>query len=269
MAATKSTTLWSLVTLRAYLGLSAAAALSVVSLTSVGTTVTATVTAHGLATGDTVTIAGATPVVYNGTFAVTVLTANTFTYVMGAAGTSPATGTITVSGPDTREDVLICQIGNRVSQQLEKATGRLFVLRTGLTETWNGNDRPVRMFRYMDIVGLTSLTVDGGALDASAYFLEGRVGQVTLKDGAGFTGGIGNCVAAFSAVGWGTQDAMPDDVSDIVEAGLEQVKAVYDEKVSGAVAASSITIGPSSFVVKPGMNYNVKDIIALWKDARG
>jgi type IV pilus assembly protein PilY1 len=58
----------------------------VVSITAalVGTTPTATarVTAHGWATGNTVRISGASPSVYNQTATITVVDANTFTYVL-------------------------------------------------------------------------------------------------------------------------------------------------------------------------------------------
>jgi hypothetical protein len=77
---------------------------SVTSLTRVGTLATVTSTAHGLATGQLVTIAGATsdPTLWNGTFVVTVTGANTFTYTMsGTPVTSPATGaTITLRDGD-------------------------------------------------------------------------------------------------------------------------------------------------------------------------
>lgn len=67
----------------------------IVSLTSVGTTATATTDrAHGLATGNTVTVTGATPAEYNVTAAITVTGATTFTYVIVSAGGVAATGTI-------------------------------------------------------------------------------------------------------------------------------------------------------------------------------
>jgi hypothetical protein len=72
---------------------------SVSSLTSVGTLATCTMSAaHGLITGDTVTMAGAVEGDYNGSFEVTVTGATTFTYVMGGDPTSPATGTPTMAG---------------------------------------------------------------------------------------------------------------------------------------------------------------------------
>jgi hypothetical protein len=67
---------------------------NVSTLTRSGTTVTATSTAHGLTTGNTVTISGASPAAFNGTFVVTVTGTNTFTYSVSSSGTDTATGTI-------------------------------------------------------------------------------------------------------------------------------------------------------------------------------
>lgn len=66
----------------------------VVSLTRVSTTVTATVTGHGLSTWDTVNISGAMEEEYNGDFAITVLDVDTFTYEVAGFPATPATGTI-------------------------------------------------------------------------------------------------------------------------------------------------------------------------------
>jgi len=71
---------------------------SVTALTSSGATATATVTNHGYADGDPIVIAGATPSDYNGTFNITKIDANTFTYQVAEGLSSPATGTITSMG---------------------------------------------------------------------------------------------------------------------------------------------------------------------------
>lgn len=70
-----------------------AAPVPVTSITSSGTTATATTAAaHGLQTGDRATLAGASLDNYNGTFAVTVTGSTTFTYTMAGSATSPAVG---------------------------------------------------------------------------------------------------------------------------------------------------------------------------------
>jgi hypothetical protein len=65
---------------------------TITSLTNSGTTATATSTAHGYSTGMTITISGATPAAYNGEFEITVVDANTFTYVMDSNPGGAATG---------------------------------------------------------------------------------------------------------------------------------------------------------------------------------
>lgn len=59
------------------------------SLTSSGTTATATVTSHGLSNGNMVTISGATNTVYNGTYVISGVTTNTFNYTIASSTTSP------------------------------------------------------------------------------------------------------------------------------------------------------------------------------------
>lgn len=68
----------------------------IASITRVGTLATVTTTTpHGLTTGDSVTIQGATDVLYNISTLATVLTATTFTYLMGG---TPAASAVASSG---------------------------------------------------------------------------------------------------------------------------------------------------------------------------
>jgi subtilisin-like proprotein convertase family protein len=62
-----------------------------------GTATATTAGAHGLRTGDRVTIAGATPAGFDGDFTVTVTGPNTFTYAVPASLPASASGTITES----------------------------------------------------------------------------------------------------------------------------------------------------------------------------
>lgn len=66
------------------------------TLSRSGATVTVvTSTPHGFLTNDYVTVAGATPVAYNGRVKVTVVDPLTFTFTVSGSPTTPATGTIT------------------------------------------------------------------------------------------------------------------------------------------------------------------------------
>jgi len=68
---------------------------TVSNLTQTSGTATATQTAHGYETGDTVTIAGADQAEYNGDHVITVTDADTYTFSVDSGATTPATGTIT------------------------------------------------------------------------------------------------------------------------------------------------------------------------------
>ncbi|MBX5195520.1 hypothetical protein HJB82_09270 [Rhizobium sp. NZLR10] len=70
-----------------------------VTLTSVGTVVTATIASgiSGLATGQTVSISGAAQTEYNGNVGITVTGPTTFTYNFAGSATSPATGSISAN----------------------------------------------------------------------------------------------------------------------------------------------------------------------------
>ena len=77
--------------------ISQATTTATVTITSSGTTATVTHTAHGFTTGVQVTITGADQAGYNGTFTITVINANSYTYTMHNSEASPATGTVTAS----------------------------------------------------------------------------------------------------------------------------------------------------------------------------
>jgi len=76
--------------------IAATTTLSAGALTSSGTVATVALNGHGFVTGDSITIAGATPAGYNGTFTVTGFTTNSFTYTVPSGLATPATGTITL-----------------------------------------------------------------------------------------------------------------------------------------------------------------------------
>jgi len=72
--------------------------ISISSITRSGTTATVTTASdHGLASNINVAISDAVETAYNGSFTITVITANTFEYTVAGAPTSPATGTIVLT----------------------------------------------------------------------------------------------------------------------------------------------------------------------------
>ena len=71
------------------------------AITYSGTTATATCTAHGYSSGETVQITGASPWQYDGIFIITAVNANTFTYTMSSSPGTSASGTITAAAVST------------------------------------------------------------------------------------------------------------------------------------------------------------------------
>jgi len=96
-----------------------AAAISAITRTSPSATATfTTATAHGLATGNRVTISGASESTFNGTFVITVTGSNTFTYT--STGTSTATSvtgaytTIGITGVNSNTFINVNLFKNRL-----------------------------------------------------------------------------------------------------------------------------------------------------------
>jgi len=72
--------------------------ISVSALSQASGVASAIATSHGFADGDMVTVAGATPAGYNGSVNIRRIDADTFTYAVSSALSTPATGTITATG---------------------------------------------------------------------------------------------------------------------------------------------------------------------------
>lgn len=94
---------------------------SSVAISRVGTTATVVDTAHGLVTEDRVLIAGATETEYNGTFAITVVDEDTYTYTVPGTPATPATGSPTSTPrttlPNDLEDACLQLVNSRWSQR--------------------------------------------------------------------------------------------------------------------------------------------------------
>ena len=103
------------------------------NLTSSGTTCTlVTSVAHGLVTGNQITITGASPAAYNGTFRITVTNGTTFTYTaLSAPATSPASplGSYTIAKFITGVDS-----SNLININLHKE--RLYFVEEGTLNFW-------------------------------------------------------------------------------------------------------------------------------------
>ena len=107
---------------------------NITSITFITTTATLTTNSpHGLSTNDYVTIAGASPAQYNGTYSITVTGASTFTYVMASTPATNATsvGTyyanlwLAIGGGATGSG------GNQIFVENDKAVTSSYTITTG------------------------------------------------------------------------------------------------------------------------------------------
>jgi len=105
---------------------------AITSITNVGTLATLTTTTpHGLLTGSQVTVSGATPAAYNGTFIITVTGTNTFTYTMlsNPGGSAAPVGTLTFGYPVTG-------LATSLLNYVTPFKGRLYFIQRDTLKIW-------------------------------------------------------------------------------------------------------------------------------------
>lgn len=145
--------------------LTAQAPKSVTALTASGQTATATVTAHGYGDGEPVLIAAADQAAYNGTFNISVVDANTFTYLMASEPASPATGTITATGyTESYFPAVSYATFNNLDLVLGESDGIIYSIDP---DVYDDNGVPIRF-------GIRTPPWDGGNLDRK-QFVRSRV----------------------------------------------------------------------------------------------
>jgi hypothetical protein len=128
-----------------------------------------TATAHGLATGNRVTISGTTPSQYNGTYSVTVTGSTTFTYTMATAPSGDATvvGTYTVIG--------ISGINSNTFININMCQNRLFFVQKNTMTFW---------YLPVESIGGAALDFPLGSIARSGGYLQ-AMGTWTLDAGYG------------------------------------------------------------------------------------
>ena len=140
------------------------------TITHVGNVATLTTsTAHGLVTGNRITVSGATPADYNGTYVITRTGATTLTYTMA---TTPATNAITV-GTYTTVGITGVDSSTFISVNLFK--NRLYFTQKNTLKCW-----------YLDVnsIGGAANALDFGSIARNGGYLQ-AMGTWTLDAGQG------------------------------------------------------------------------------------
>lgn len=169
---------------------------------------------------------------------------------------------------DTSQDTVLERIADAVSAFLERETLRVFVSRT-VTEILDGDGGKMIYLRHFPLTAFTSLTIRRSPTDASpetistdSYRAKLSTGQVDVHS-TYVSRGVANVTAVYTA-GYAAQGAagLPQD---IVRAGLDLVKLIYDEKAHNAVSASSVSLGGMNFMLKPSWPSHIQKTIDNWK----
>lgn len=232
---------------------------TVTQLLASGGVATATVANHGFRHGDTVRIAGANDSAYNGSFVISVVDANKFSYTITGSPASPATGTLTAQSD---QDALITLVGDRVCADLERETGRTFKKRATVTDVLDGTGTRAIVLSRVPVLAVASVTVADTLIDATLYAVERRVGLLRMKSGV-FPRALGNVSVVYSA---GFEDA--DLPADAIGVALDVARYIYDRASTGAIAASSLSIGGSNINIVPGLPRDLRNSIERLRSGR-
>lgn len=149
-----------------------------------------------------------------------------------------------IQGVETSDDERLIIAADGASAEIEGELDIFFVKRS-VTEQFDGDGKTFRVLQNAPVVSIDSLTIDGSVI-ASGYTLNGNTGILYLP--AGFTAGVQNVVLGYTT-GYDVQGgaALP---RDIYRASFDLAKAIYDELTAGVIAATSVTLGNSTMVVK-------------------
>lgn len=172
---------------------------------------------------------------------------------------------VKIANAETAHDAILERLANAITEDIEERTGRIFVSRTFTSERSNGTGGRLIVARYYPITAVSILEVDGAEVESNDYTLDAEAGHFWLKNDASVAVGVQNVRLTYTA-GW-TRSEVP---ARVIQLALEMIKLRYVEWTSDAIAASSINVGASSMVIKPGWPYHVREAIdALRTEVRG
>lgn len=150
-----------------------------VTITAVGTLATATKTAHGYSNGDNIRHDGAAETDYNGFFAISNVTANTYDYTMAGSPSSPATGSPTARKNAQWDFITGAHVQTGVAGTGAVATGSSILITFEKTYTniisWICNPDETLANRNQLVigasVGLSDATIKGSISIVGAHYI--------------------------------------------------------------------------------------------------
>lgn len=170
---------------------------------------------------------------------------------------------VKVPEAETQHDDVLGDVGNFVTDEIERLTDRIYVSRL-TTQIFNGDGCTARkeLWHY-PVQTVSSFLIDGVVVPGTDYVVDLPYGVLWLKNRV-FTYGTQNVSVTYTA-GYALVD-VPSDASQVAR---EMAKIVYDQWNSNVIAMNQISIGPATAIVRPDWPLHVKQALeALRREVR-
>lgn len=175
-----------------------------------------------------------------------------------------------LGGSGSGQDERLTVVANGVTGLVERAIARALLQRS-VTERQSGTGRPVLRLWTTPVVSVQSLTILRAPADAAPEtiastqyrVLTGKAGGIELFNTT-FTVGRDNVTVTYTAGEAASAAGLP---AEIAQLWLELGKVIWSELSAGASAATSVSIGPHTFVVKPSWPTHVRELLARLRPA--
>lgn len=158
---------------------------------------------------------------------------------------------------DVRDDAILEQLANSVTEEIERITCRIFLTRT-ITERFDSKQAVRFTLAGYPVTTnpLTTFTIDGTAVTTDQYDLNAAQGIVTLRYARESSVGAQNVVIAYTA-GY----ARADIPADVLQVALEMLAFRYQDWGAGANGPQSVQFGAVQYVPRSAWPYHVKDAL--------
>lgn len=144
---------------------------------------------------------------------------------------------------------------NEMSEEIEAKTGRVYRSRS-ISEMQDGRNSHLLILRAWPVVSIESFSIGGTAVSASEYAMDADGGLLKMLTGPVLWDPClpGKVLVTYTA-GYALS-SIPARVQGLV---LDMIKLRFDEWRNGLTVATSINIGPSNMVIKPGWPYQIRE----------
>jgi uncharacterized phiE125 gp8 family phage protein len=172
----------------------------------------------------------------------------------------------------TNDDARLVRLADTACAQLEKDINRYVVARPRV-EVQDGPGGRVMFLEKVPATAFTSIVILRYPSDATTDTLVNTRYNVNLRTGRVWAHnevlnrGNGNVTFTYSP-GYGDKDDQTAIPADLWQLGLDMLKYLYDQEKTGTVAASQVSIGNNTFIIKPNWPLQVQMGLKNWRSVQ-